>query len=140
MTLVLDHLRRTLRLEMYHGASGRRPFFEVWYYKLVVASENARYAVIPGVSRGQDAARDHAFVQILDGSTGRVEYVEYPVEQFASASDRFDISIGPNRFTRQQIALDVDRGGVVARGRLDLRATVPWPVSLGSPGVMGWYA
>jgi tocopherol cyclase len=140
LTPPLDRLRSTLNPEQYHGASGARPFFEGWYYKLIDPSERSRYAIIPGISRGADSARDHAFVQIFDGATGRVEYVEYPVGEFASAPDRFDISIGPNRFTRRSISLDVNRNGIVARGRLAFHDTVPWPVTLTSPGVMGWYA
>jgi hypothetical protein len=42
-------------------------FLEGWYYKLVEASEQARYAVIPGIFLSEDPAEHHAFVQILDG-------------------------------------------------------------------------
>jgi hypothetical protein len=133
-------LRSTLFPDRYHGDSGARPFFEGWYYKLVDPTERHRFAVIPGVSRGEDPGRDHAFVQILDGATGRVEYVEYPLGQFAASPDRFDISVGPSRFTDRWISLAVDRPGCEARGELTFHGVVPWPVTLASPGIMGWYA
>jgi hypothetical protein len=135
MSSLLGGLRSTLNPDIYHGASGSRPFFEGWYFKLVDASEAARYAIIPGVSRGADPSRDHAFVQVLDGATGRVEYAEYPVAEFVSAPDRFDVVVGGSRFTRDWISLDVDRQGCAVRGRLDFQGRVAWPRSVLSPGL-----
>ena len=118
----------------------RRPFFEGWYYKLIDRGERHRYAIIPGVFRGSDPARDHAFVQVLDGSTSRVSYVEYPIDQFASAADRFEIAVGPNRFTAGSLTLDIARPACAVRGGLQFAGITPWPVTLASPGIMGPYA
>jgi tocopherol cyclase len=85
-------LRRFLQLTLhpawYHrprGVAGRGPFFEGWYFKLIDASERQRYAVIPGVFWGQEPGQGHAFVQVLDGTTGRATYHRYPLDAFCAA-------------------------------------------------------
>lgn len=137
---MLESARATLHPEWYHGRHQKRPFFEGWYYKLVDRSEKHRYAIIPGISRGEDASKDHAFIQLLDGVTGRMVYNRYPVEEFLSSTSRFDIHIGPNRFTPRQVSLSIDLPESRVRGELSFAGLVPWPVTLASPGIMGWYA
>jgi len=132
-------LRRPLPAR-YHGGRRRGPFFEGWYYKLISADTSRRYAVIPGIFKNPDSARAHAFVQILDGSTGAAAYHRYPVNAFAAASDKLDARVGPNRFTDRSIHLDIPEGPLAVRGDIDLGPLTPWPVSWGSPGVMGPYA
>lgn len=132
---------RTLRdPALYHGHSAKPPFFEGWYFKLVDAAETHRYAIIPGVfiGAGQDAS--HAFVQTLDGVTGRTAYHRYPFDAFQAARDAFDIRIGPNRFRADAITLDIDRPEGQMQGELRFAGLTPWPVTLASPGIMGWYA
>ncbi len=129
-----------LHPERYHGHRRRPPFFEGWYYKLVGADETARYAVIPGVFLSEDPAEQHAFVQLLDGSTGTASYHRYPAESFRAAADRFEVHIGPNRFDRSGLHLDLDDGQQRVSGQVSLGPHDPWPVHPWSPGVMGPYA
>lgn len=132
---------RTLRSPaLYHGHGAKPPFFEGWYFKLVDATETHRYAVIPGVFIGDGPDASHAFVQTLDGVTGRTAYHRYPFEAFQAARDRFDIRIGPNRFRADAITLDIDRPEGELRGELRFAGLTPWPVTLAAPGIMGWYA
>lgn len=110
--------------------------FEGWYVKAVSADLSVRWAVIPGIFRGLDGSAE-AFVQVLDGSTGRSWYHRYDAGDFRAAPDRFDVRVGPNRFTERSIGLDLPQ----LRGQLDVTSPLdPWPVRLWSPGVMGWYA
>jgi len=125
---------------LYHGHGARPPFFEGWYFKLVDASETRRYAVIPGVFIGDGPDASHAFVQTLDGSTGRTAYHRYPFEAFQASRDAFDIRVGPNRFRTDAISLEIDRPEGQMRGELRFSGLTPWPVTLASPGIMGWYA
>ena len=134
------NLRNIWRPEAYHGFGKRGPFFEGWYFKMVDASERAAYAVIPGVFIGEDPAASHCFVQTLDGQTGRSAFHRYPLESFHSAPDRFEIQIGPNRFTRDALSLDIARPEGELRGDLRFAGGQPWPVTFLSPGIMGWYA
>jgi hypothetical protein len=137
---MLKFFRTTMNPACYHGHGRKPPFFEGWYFKIVDATENHRYAVIPGISLGRDASSQHAFIQVLDGRTGRVTYHEYPVETFQAAERIFDLRIGPNRFTSDSISLDIQGTERAVRGQLNFRGLAPWPVTLGSPGIMGWYA
>lgn len=125
--------------ERYHGHRRRPPFFEGWYFKLVDASETHRYAVIPGIFLSNDPSRHHAFVQILDGSTGQATYHRYPADSFHAATDRFEVEIGPNRFSTRNVVLDIADETRTIHGELLLGSPLPWPVSLTRLGIMGPY-
>jgi tocopherol cyclase len=129
-----------LHPERYHGHGRRPPFFEGWYFKLVDATERARYAVIPGVFLSDDPDRHHAFVQVLDGATGDASYHRYPAGAFAAAPDAFEVRVGPNRFGRSGLRLDIDDEQRRLTGEVTFGPLVPWPVRPWSPGVMGPYA
>lgn len=133
-------LRSTLHPAAYHGRGKTPPFFEGWYFKLVDATEQHRYAVIPGIFMSDDAGRHHAFVQVLDGATGRSTYHRYPADEFRAAEEELEVRIGPNRFTEGEMSLEIDAPERTVRGRVTFQGVTPWPVSLTSPGIMGWYA
>lgn len=129
------------RPEKFHGEKKIRSFFEGWYFKIVDASRNHRYAVIPGLFlASEDPDESHAFIQILDGMAAQASYTRYPVDSFWSSTDRFDIRIGPNRFTLDYFSLEIDTPERRAEGTLRFADLSPWPVTLLSPGAMGWYA
>lgn len=136
----MQNLVNIWRPEVYHGFDRRPPFFEGWYFKMVDATEQHRYAVIPGVFIGQDAATSHSFVQTLDGVTGNSTYHRYPFEAFIPARDKLDIRVGPNRFRLDWIRLDIRSPERTMQGELHFAGGHPWPVTLTSPGIMGWYA
>ncbi len=133
-------VRGLRRPEAFHGASERSGFFEGWYVKIVSADRRQRWAVIPGIFRGLDtgdgAVRDEAFIQVLDGSSGRSWYHVFPPGDFAASSDRFDVTIAGNHFAPDGVTLDVPQ----LCGRVDFTTPLdPWPVTWRSPGIMGWY-
>jgi tocopherol cyclase len=128
--------------EAYHGRGVDRGFFEGWYIKLVSADRAQRWAVIPGIFRGladgadADGVRDEAFVQVLDGLTGRSWYHRFSIDQFEASDRGFDVRVGANRFAPDGVTLDLPQ----LRGRIDYTTPlVPWPVTLREPGIMGWY-
>jgi hypothetical protein len=138
---MFDFLRTPLHPERYHGHGKRAPFFEGWYYKLIDSTEEHRYAIIPGVSFGTDGPEGpHSFVQVLDGLSGRTAYHVYPLEAFHAARERFEIHVGPNRFTGDYLELEIEEEPLSVRGRVDFEGPVGWPVTLPAPGIMGWYA
>ena len=130
-------IRSTLTPAVYHGFNKKPPFFEGWYYKLVSADETCKVAIIPGVILGQDA---HAFIQVLEGVSGQVAYHTFPVEQFQADRNRFGLNIAGNTFDGGQLSLDVDRPDGQISGKIQLGTLQPWPVTLLSPGIMGWFA
>lgn len=130
-------IKNTLNPAMYHGHGMRPPFFEGWYFKLVSSDETRRMAVIPGIILGE---KGHAFVQVLDGASGHSSYHVFPMDAFWASQEDFEVRIGKNRFTTQQVSLDIDDELGRIRGELRFEGVSPWPVSLVSPGIMGWYA
>ena len=131
------YLHTTLTPAMYHGHRARPPFFEGWYFKLISADEQQRYAIIPGVILGEQG---HAFIQVLNGSSGASAYHRFPLEQFWASQHGFELRIGESHFTSQAISLKVAAEAGAIEGQLRFANPIPWPVSLRSPGIMGWYA
>jgi len=129
--------RNSLNPDMYHGANQKPPFFEGWYYKVISADESQRYAIVPGVILG---ASGHAFIQVLNGSTGASTYNTFPLDDFSASKDTFEIRIGPNQFNRHGINLQIDNSQIQVNGELHFNGVTPWPISIASPGIMGWYA
>lgn len=137
---MLRFIRATLTPAAYHGHRQKPPFFEGWYFKLVSPDRRQRWAIIPGIFKHRDPAQAHAFVQVFDGQSGKATYHRYPAGEFHAAADRFDVRIGPNEFNLGRLRLDLDGDGHRLTGELEFHGGVPWPVSMRSPGVMGWYA
>ena len=90
--------------------------------------------MIPGISQ---AVQDpHAFIQLIDGPTGRSTYHRFPAGQFHCRRDRFHITVGDNEFGLEGVRLRLE--GFAAD--LTMSGNVRWPSSLLSPSSMGWYA
>lgn len=109
------------------------PYFEGWYFKAVFPGVGS-WALIPGVSLAPPNA--HAFIQLIDGSTGSTTYESFLLEEFRHEPQPFAIRLGANRFSLQ--GLDVSLPGF--RASLAIREPAFWPSRLLSPSSMGWYA
>ena len=121
--------------EMYHGWGRAKNYFEGWYFKLVDPSGKYVFAVIPGVSYGQDG-QAHAFIQVLDGIHCKAYYHQFPIEAFQPNTAKFDLQLGNNFFCTQKITLDLPQ----LKGSLIISEQHPWPKVMGAPGTMGWFS
>jgi hypothetical protein len=128
-----------LHPEGYHGQNATAPYFEGWYFKIVDASEGARYAIIPGISLSPGDGGPHSFVQVLDGATGQTLYQRYSTEAFAARRDRLEVHVGPNHFTASGMSLNIATTSLTLQGDVQIHGLRPWPVRILSPGIMGWY-
>lgn len=133
----MGYLTAVLHPTWYQGFGKKPPYFEGWYYKLIDATTQHKYAFIPGVFLTNEP---HAFIQVLDGSTAQAWYHRYPMEAFWAADDRLEVQIGKSVFTDRTIRLDIDKPDQYIIGEITFRDVTPWPVTLTSPGIMGWYA
>ena len=133
----MRYLQRVLHPDWYHGHHKKPPFFEGWYFKLVDASGGQRYAIIPGIFKSDDPKQNHCFVQVLNGTTGQVVYHRFPADVFHAAADRFEVVIGASRFTQDYISMQLGGLEQTLYGEVHFEDVVPWPVKLGSPGIMG---
>ena len=121
----------------YQGPARSARYFEGWYFKHVSADRRTAVAVIPGVSFS--AKGRLAFVQIIEGLTGKSRWFPYALSEFSSSRREFAVSIGPNHFSHDGIELHLsdDEGAVEAR--LEYAGRVPLPPRLLWPNVMGPY-
>jgi tocopherol cyclase len=137
---LINKLLSIWRPEAFHGAPRNGNYFEGWFYKLVDAGRRRVLAVIPGVFFGKDPAVSHAFVQILDGTNHVSTYHRYPVSEFQASIKSFRIAVGPNRFEKGFMELDIQSPDRSVKGRLDFLSPTGWRTRPWSPGVMGWFA
>jgi len=82
----------------------------------------------------------YSFVQVLDGTRGTAHYCRFPEADFAVESRSLDARIGCNRFTTERLTLDIQQPHCQLCGEVTLGDLAPWPSTVFSPGVMGWYA
>jgi tocopherol cyclase len=126
--------------EAFHGQGKTNGFFEGWYIKLVSADTSQRWAVIPGIFMGLksegESSEDQAFVQVLDGKTGRSWFHEFVIDEFEADTESFSVRVGDNHFDSRGVTLNLPQ----LKGTLKYSTPIdPWPVTLTSPGIMGWY-
>jgi hypothetical protein len=124
--------------DRYQDGRKRQGYFEGWYFKCVDAAAQHAVALIPGISLTPDGKGSHAFVQFIRAG-GHTAYWEYPAEEFRFATDRFEIEVGPNRFSSACARLDMDGAAGRVKGELRFGDWIGWPVRPLSPGIMGWY-
>jgi hypothetical protein len=136
MRTPLQFFKGIFHPEAFHGHGRSKRYFEGWYVKVVSADQKTRWAVIPGVFLGLDGGVNEAFIQLLDGSTGRSWYHKFDTSEFSASADEFDVTLGKNHFSSKGVTLDLPalRGSITFESELD-----PWPVKPLSPGIMGWF-
>jgi len=124
--------------EIFQGSLRLKNYFEGWYFKQVSGSGDQVYSFIPGISLAKDDS--HAFIQVINGITGDTHYVQYDLNQFSWNTERFEVKIGSSVFSSEGIQLDINSEGIKVNGQIGFSGNVPYPSSLLSPGVMGWYS
>ena len=122
---------------VFQGRKNPRSYFEGWYYKHVDAGGEHIWSIIFGVSWSNDS---HSFIQVIEGKTGKTDYVRYPLEDFSYEKKKLNISIGNNRITDSSIDLDLKGEHFEISGSLKYHEPVSFPQKILAPGIMGWYS
>jgi len=135
----MRYIQSVLHPEAYHGFGKKGPFFEGWYFKLIDPSAEQRWCIIPGVYISQNQADSHAFIQVMNGVTGQSIYQSYDFPAFQTKTGKFEVQIADNLFTANRIRLNIPHPELQIAGELRFEGIIPWPVTLVSPGIMGWY-
>ncbi len=133
----LADLEKIWHPEWFQGRRKRKNYFEGWYMKHVSGRGDSVLSFIPGISLNKE--EPHAFVQVIKGDTGDTWYFRFPPEAFSYASNAFDIRIGNNRFFQKGIYVDLHDDGEIISGEISYANIHHFPVSLKTPGIMGWY-
>ncbi len=129
---------RLLHPELFQGNLKRRDYFEGWYLKHTDCAGQMVFALIPGVSLNPEDP--HAFIQLIEGMGGETYYFRFPLDRFSFDTRRFSISIDKNHFSSERVLVDIKEGDFHFFCDLTYQELVPYPKSLLSPGIMGWYS
>lgn len=130
-------LRKLLNPTIYQGKYKRKNYFEGWYFKIIDVSKKHVLAVIPGISYDEHKKDCHAFVQVIDAYTCKVEYFRYPLSLFRFNERQFEIEVGDNYFSNKKIVLDLGSVDDKINGVLHFESIVPYPRKILQPGIMG---
>ncbi len=133
--------------EIFQGSLSKNRYFEGWYFKHVSANRQNVLAFIPGValtkSEKQVAltkSEKHAFIQVIDGISGKTWNVNYPLSEFSFSKSEFKVRVGNSYFSADEIKLEIDSPELKISGKLEYSSAVKYPSSAFSPGIMGWYS
>jgi len=133
-------LRRIFNPEIFQGKfKTTKNYFEGWYFKVIDFGQKAPLAVIPGVSFQKDGKDAHAFIQVMDARHGHAHYFRFPLSEFRASNDSFQVWIGDNYFSRDEINLNIETDQGSIKGHLRFDHIVPFPKTLTNPGIMGPY-
>lgn len=124
--------------EIFQGNLSLDNYFEGWYFKHVSPGLDTVYSFIPGVSL--NGKNRHAFIQVINGITGKTDYLTYPPEEFSWRNERFYVRVGDSEFTPEGISLSIQQKGLRIKGELRYSHRIQYPRSIFSPGIMGWYS
>ena len=124
--------------EVFQGNLASKNYFEGWYFKHVSKNMEHVYSFIPGISLHPE--NRHAFIQVINGLSGKTQYIEYPLSSFSFNKNSFEVLVGDSLFTADSMLLKIDSPLIKVSGRLSFSGSVKYPASTFSPGIMGWYS
>jgi tocopherol cyclase len=124
--------------EVFQGNLRKKHYFEGWYFKQVTEDQSYTFSFIPGVSLVKNDP--HAFIQIMNGSTGTTDYIRYPLDEFRWDKRKLFLKVGSSTFTGSGIMLDIEGESTNLTGQIDFKNIIKYPKSIFSPGIMGWYS
>lgn len=120
------------------GNLNKNQYFEGWYFKHVSLTREHVFSFIPGVSLTK--TDNHAFIQVIDGITGKTWNVKYPLSDFSYSEKEFTVSVGKSTFSEKGIQLNIETKDLNIKGGISYAELVKYPSTLLSPGIMGWYS
>jgi hypothetical protein len=78
-------------------------------------------------------------MQVIEGRSGKTDYIRYPLEAFRYEKKRLFVAVGPNEITGDSMTLNVAGDHFTVEGRLRYTGVSPFPQRWVAPGIMGWY-
>jgi tocopherol cyclase len=121
---------------IFQGDLNKNQYFEGWYFKQSNLDGDVVLSIIPGISLAEEDR--HAFIQLLDGTSGIAYYERFEIEEFKPGLKPFTVNIGDNVFSLSGVELDIN-GEVSVKGSLRYSDLSLFRGGVGMRGVMGWY-
>jgi len=125
---------------IFQGKLQKKQYFEGWYFKIVDFNKKTILAIIPGIALNSQSSNSHAFIQILDGMTAKYHYLSFPISEFSTKKDKFEIKIGNNYFSNKFIQVDIHSAEIQLVGKIEFENLNPIPFHGINPGVMGIFS
>jgi hypothetical protein len=124
--------------QLFQGSLNSNRYFEGWYFKHVSFNREHVVSFIPGIALTKNDK--HAFIQVIDGISGKTWNIKYPLSAFGNSENEFKIWVGDSFFSETEIYLDIHSENLTITGKLTYSQHVKYPSSVFSPGIMGWYS
>ena len=133
---------KTFHPILFQGDIKKKVYFEGWYYKQVTRDESELISFIPGISLNE--TDKHCFVQYISVTKDhnrlpviKTDYFRYPIDQFISRDEPFQIQIGQNVFSENKVTIHLNKEGSRIKGSFSLRNMRPIETSWLNPTIMG---
>ena len=123
---------------VFQGHLKKKNYFEGCFLKHCSWDQREVLSVIPGIAL--NSTDSHAFIQVIDGISGKTNHIPYPLEAFQWDRLDFKIRIGNSTFSLEGIDLDIRSRSIELSGKVDYSNPVKYPGNILSPGIMGWYS
>lgn len=133
----MKHRMLARKCELFHGNEKTRPYFEGWYFKHVSKQEDFILSVICGVSRSKNPRDDHSFIQVITGPAHKSHYIRFAYNAFEYDRESFNVSVGNNTFSYDQIHLDIARKDMHIKADFKYSNHLRLQNSIFSPSIMG---
>lgn len=130
-------IKKLFNPEIFQGKYKKRNYFEGWYFKIIAKSLHNNLAIIPGICFDQKKKDSHAFVQVIDGHTCKVNYLKYDISSFIFNENRFELRIGDSYFSDKKIILHLEDKDLSINGELTFQNIISYPKKIFHPGIMG---
>lgn len=100
----------------FQGSLNRQNYFEGWYFKHVSANKEDVWSFIPGISLSSEGR--HAFIQVLNGRTGKSNVFEYGVEEFSASRKALTVHLGKSHFSTDGVSLKMQNESSKIDGKI----------------------
>lgn len=133
--------RHLFHPERFQGKGKTHSYFEGWYFKIsILKPEEETLSIIPGISISDDGLQKHAFIQVISSKEAKSWYVRFPYTSFSTSDSSFLVAIDGNIFCKEQLNVQLKTKDLSLHVDCAFSDMHPFPVTLASPGIMGWYA
>ena len=129
-------INRLFNPEIFQGQYKKKNYFEGWYFKLINGNQKSILSIIPGIAINKNGEKE-AFIQAIDGIIGQSHYIPFDYDDFKYNSERFQVIIGDNYFSKDRMILNLEKDNFTCIGELHFLDPIPYPKTRFCPGIMG---
>jgi len=116
----------------YHWDGFQDPFFEGWFFRLVLPEQERSFAFIYSVQNpGAVTAGDGGSFIVVYSDDGLMVREDFPVEKFKASKQQMSVRVGDNRITETSLTGACRDGDNQASWNVDFTVHEPWAKTMG---------